>query len=152
VYFIADPPTHFVPPAKIGLPDIPEKWEPLEGVKPVDRGPDGLKRAIELAAAAGIPTHVHSCGPESALVKILAEETALTVIDPLEVPPMGDCDLAELKELYGSKLTLKGNLHTTSVMLQGTPDDVVRASKQAIDDAAAGGLSAGTQNQPVMGT
>jgi uroporphyrinogen decarboxylase len=107
-----------------------------------------VKRVIELASAAGMPTHVHSCGPEKALVKIMAEETDLTVIDPLEVPPMGDCSLAELKRLYGDKIVLKGNLHTTEVMLRGSVDDVVRASKQAIDDAAEGGrfiLSTGDQ-------
>ena len=41
-----------------------------------------------------------------------------------------------------------GNLHTTEIMLKGTPDDVRRASKQAIDDAGAGGgfiLSTGDQ-------
>ena len=72
----------------------------------------------------------------------------LTVIDPLEVPPMGDCDLAELKKRYGSKIVLKGNLHTTEVMLRGSVDDVVRASKKAIDDAGKGGgfiLSTGDQ-------
>jgi uroporphyrinogen decarboxylase len=107
-----------------------------------------VKRAIELATAAGIPTHVHACGPEKELVRIMAEETDLTVIDPLEIPPMGDCNLAELKRLYGRKLTLKGNLHTTDVMLRGSVDDVVCASKQAIDDAAEGGrfiLSTGDQ-------
>jgi uroporphyrinogen decarboxylase len=91
---------------------------------------------------------VHSCGPEKALVKIMAEETDLTVIDPLEIAPMGDCDLAEIKRLYGHKLTLKGNLHTTQVMLRGTPEEVAAASRQAIDDAAAGGrfiLSTGDQ-------
>jgi uroporphyrinogen decarboxylase len=107
-----------------------------------------VKRAIELATAAGIPTHVHSCGPEKELVRILTEETSLTVIDPLEIPPMGDCALAELKRLYGSKIVLKGNLHTTEVMLRGSPADVIAASKKAIDDAAAGGrfiLSTGDQ-------
>ncbi|HCE44620.1 MAG TPA: hypothetical protein DET40_13830 [Lentisphaeria bacterium] len=107
-----------------------------------------LKRGIELATAAGIPTHVHSCGPEKELVRIMAEETTLTVIDPLEIPPMGDCDLKELKKLYGKKLTLKGNLHTTEVMLRGNVDDVVRASRKAIDDGAEGGrfiLSTGDQ-------
>ncbi|HHN47310.1 MAG TPA: hypothetical protein ENN09_07695 [Planctomycetes bacterium] len=107
-----------------------------------------VKRAVELAAAAGFPTHVHSCGPEKALVKIMAEETALTVIDPLEIPPMGDCDLAELKRLYGSKIVLKGNIHTTSVMLKGSQDDVAAAARKAIDDAAHGGrfiLSTGDQ-------
>jgi len=241
VYYVADPPTRGVPPAKIGLPPVPQRFEPLEGVRPVDRGPQGfarvkrllgdqgligtwatssvalaneddivryyenpdlherwaagrveaaerrmarllalpaeqrpdficvggsgtlifqtvaifrqlalpaVKRAIELATAAGLPTHVHSCGPEKELVRIFAEETRLTVIDPLEVPPMGDCDLAELKRRYGGDLVLKGNLHTTEVMLRGRVDDVVAASRRAIDDAAAGGrfiLSTGDQ-------
>ena len=239
VYYRADPPTWGVNPEKLGLPAIPSRWEPLEGVKPVDLGPSGLARikerlgdqgivgtwvtnssvltseeaiyhyydhpelheewarsrveqaekrfhaimamevkpdflcvggsgtlvfqtvgifrqlalpavirAIELATAAGMPTHIHSCGPEQELVKIMAEETSLTVIDPLEIPPMGDCDLAALKRLYGRHLTLKGNLHTTEVMLRGSVDEVIRASRCAIDDAAAGGrfiLSTGDQ-------
>lgn len=107
-----------------------------------------VKRAIELAHNAGIPTHVHSCGPEKELVKIMAEETDLTVIDPLEIPPMGDCDLKKLKALYGNKIVLKGNLHTTDVMLRGSVSDVIAASKKAIDDAGANGrfiLSTGDQ-------
>lgn len=107
-----------------------------------------VKRVIELATAAGLPTHVHSCGPEAQLVKIFAEETTLTCIDPLELPPMGNCDLAELKKLYGDKIVLKGNLHTSKTMLHGSVDDVIAASKKAIDDAAKGGrfiLSTGDQ-------
>jgi uroporphyrinogen decarboxylase len=107
-----------------------------------------VRRVIELAVRAGIPTHVHSCGPEKELVRIFAEETDLTVIDPLEPPPMGDCDLGEIKRLYGDRIVLKGNLHTTNVMLRGTPADVAAASKQALDDAAEGGrfiLSTGDQ-------
>ncbi len=241
VYYVADPPTGGVKPEMIGIPPVPEKWEPVEGVKQVDRGPAGfkrvkklmgdqglvgawltnscalggedaiydyydhpekheerarervdaverrfkqimsldadtmpdflcvggsgtlvfqtveifrqlafpaVKRGIELATAAGIPTHIHSCGPEKELVKIMAEETNLTIIDPLEIPPMGDCVLAELKKLYGHKIVLKGNLHTTEVMLKGSVKDVVEASKKAIDDAAEGGrfiLSTGDQ-------
>ncbi len=239
VYPVGDPPTGNVTLDKLELPPVPAKWEPLEGVKSYDRGPEGLKRAkamlgdqgllgvfitsinmignpeklfdyydnpekleaevekrmkdverkfawlmsldvrpdflcvggsgsmiyqspefvrkyslpavkraIELATAAGIPTHVHSCGPEKELVKIMAEETSLTVIDPLEIPPMGDCNLAEMKRLYGKKLTLKGNLHTTEVMLKGSVQDVINASKKAIDDAKEGGrfiLSTGDQ-------
>jgi uroporphyrinogen decarboxylase len=107
-----------------------------------------LKRVTRLAAEIGIPTHVHSCGPEKELVRIAVEETDLTVIDPLEIPPMGDCDLAELKRRYGDRIVLKGNLHTTEVMLRGTPDTVRDAARKAIDDAAAGGrfiLSTGDQ-------
>ena len=107
-----------------------------------------VKKILELAERDGMMSHIHSCGPEKELVRIMAEETSLTVIDPLEEAPMGDCDLAELKRLYGHKLTLKGNLHTTRTMLQGTPQDVIAASRQAIDDAAANGrfiLSTGDQ-------
>jgi uroporphyrinogen decarboxylase len=107
-----------------------------------------VKRAIELATEMGITTHMHSCGPEAELVKIMAEETGLSIIDPLEIPPMGNCNLAELKKLYGDKIVLKGNLHTTDIMLFGSVEDVVNASKKAIDDAAEGGnfvLSTGDQ-------
>lgn len=107
-----------------------------------------VQQTTKLAKAAGIPTHLHSCGPEAQLVKICAQETDLTVIDPLEIAPMGNCDLAELKMLYGDKLVLKGNLHTTEVMLKGSVQDVINASKKAIDDAAKGGrfiLSTGDQ-------
>ncbi|MCK5380366.1 MAG: cobalamin-binding protein [Candidatus Latescibacteria bacterium] len=41
-----------------------------------------------------------------------------------------------------------GNLHTTDVMLLGTPEDVEKASRKAIDDAGEGGgfiLSTGDQ-------
>jgi len=239
VYYVADPPTEDVKPELVGLPAIPVKYEPLEGVKEVDTSPSGLarvmdlmgdqgmvgifltsssaltnveaiynyyehpelheqwaqerveeaerrfddimdmevkpdficvggsgtlvfqtldifkqlafpavKRGIELASAAGFPTHIHSCGPETELVRLMAEQTDLTVIDPLEIPPMGDCNLAELKRLYGDKIVLKGNLHTTEVMLNKDVNVVMEASKRAIDNAGAGGrfiLSTGDQ-------
>jgi len=241
VYYVADPPTFGLAPEKVGPGPVPERFEPVEGVKPVETGPEGfarakrlmgdqglvgaslagscalssveaiyeyydhperhdrwaaervetverrfarlvslpadarpdflcvggsgtlifqtvdifrqlalpaVKRAIELATAAGYPTHIHSCGPEKELVRIMAAETDLTIIDPLEVPPMGDCNLAELKRLYGRDIVLKGNLHTTTVMLRGTPEEVAAASRRAIDDAAEGGrfiLSTGDQ-------
>lgn len=239
VYYVADPPTMDVPVEKVHLPKVPRDFRPVEGRKPVDLGPQGLKRVKDLLGDQGLVgifvagsaalsneadilryhdhpelreqwaeervaaavaryhkvmaleekpdficvggsgtlvfqsprifrqlaypavkavldlaekdemmSHIHSCGPEKALVRIMAEETHLTVIDPLEEPPMGDCDLAEIKRLYGQHLTLKGNLHTTRVMLQGTPEEVAQASRSAIDAAAEGGrfiLSTGDQ-------
>lgn len=107
-----------------------------------------VNRAIELATELGFPTHIHSCGPETELVKLMAEDTNLSIIDPLEIPPMGDCDLADLKRLYGDKIILKGNLHTTNVMLNPDVNVVIEAARRAIDDAARGGgfiLSTGDQ-------
>jgi len=107
-----------------------------------------LKDVTAICRAAGIVSQIHCCGPEYSLVKIAAEESDLDNVNPLEVPPMGDCDLARLKREFGKKISLMGNLHTTEVMLKGTPDHVRRASKKAIDDAAEGGgfiLSTGDQ-------
>lgn len=107
-----------------------------------------IKHVTKLCKDYGIPSHIHSCGPETHIVKRCAETTDLTVIDPLEISPMGDCDLKYLKKMYGDKIVLKGNLHTTDVMLFGSKEDVIKASKKAIDDGANGGkfiLSTGDQ-------
>lgn len=106
------------------------------------------QKMTRLAKEAGIPTMLHSCGKERQLVEIFAHETDLDCINPLEVPPMGDCDLAEIKATFGHRLSLMGNLHTTEVMLKGTTDDVARAAREAIDAAGKGGgfiLSTGDQ-------
>lgn len=107
-----------------------------------------LKKLTRMAKQAGAPTMLHCCGMERELVKICTEETDLDCINPLEVFPMGDCDLAEIKKLYGKRISLMGNLHTTDIMLRGTVEEVERAAKKAIDDAGSGGgfiLSTGEQ-------
>lgn len=107
-----------------------------------------IKKLTEMAREAGVPTMLHSCGKERALVQMCAEETGLDCINPVEIPPQGDCDLAEIKQTYGHKLAIMGNLHTTSVMLFGSYDDVFNASRKAIEDAGEGGgfiLSTGDQ-------
>jgi len=107
-----------------------------------------LKEITRIARQAGVLTMVHSCGKERELVKACVEETDLDCVNPLEIPPMGDCDLAEVKRTFGDRICLMGNLHTTEVMLKGSVEDVERAAKQAIDDAAEGGgfiLSTGDQ-------
>ena len=108
---------------------------------------DGLKQITRLCKENDLISHVHCCGFERELVKACAEETDLDVIEPLEPPPQGDCDLRDLKEKYGGKLALKGNLHTTDVMFADV-NTVERAAIQCIEDAAQGGgfiLSTGDQ-------
>lgn len=107
-----------------------------------------LKAQAAMCRGTGIISGVHSCGRERFMVEKCALETDLDYINPLEVAPQGDCDLAELKELYGSRIALMGNLHTTDVMLFGTTDDVRLASLKAIKAAGEGGgfvLSTGDQ-------
>lgn len=107
-----------------------------------------IQTVTRIARQAGVPTMLHSCGKERALVEMCAQETDLDCINPLEIPPMGDCDLSEVKRTFGHRLALMGNLHTTDVMLRGTPEQVAEASRAAIDAAGRDGgfiLSTGDQ-------
>lgn len=108
-----------------------------------------LKVICDRCQAAGVPTMIHSCGKQRVMVETCARETALNCINPLEIPPMGDVTLAEAKRIvHGTQLSLMGNLHTTDVMLRGTPEQVREASRRAIADAGEGGgfiLSTGDQ-------
>lgn len=107
-----------------------------------------LKKWSAMAKSRQIPTMVHSCGKSRVLVEMLATETDVNLINPLEIPPMGDIDLAEVKRTHGSKIALMGNLHTTDVMLKGDVARVRRAALQALRDAGQGGgfvLSTGDQ-------
>ena len=107
-----------------------------------------IKKICRMAKEAGVLTMLHSCGKTMAFLDMLVNETELNCINPLEEPPMGDVNLAEVKKMYGSRIALMGNLQTTSVMLHGSPDDVERAARKAIDDAGEGGgflLSTGDQ-------
>jgi uroporphyrinogen decarboxylase len=107
-----------------------------------------LKKITRLCKEAGVLCGIHSCGKERYLVEACANETDLNYVNPLEIAPMGDCDLAECKEKFGHKLALMGNLHTSSVMLWGSVTDVRRESLKAILAAGKNGgfvLSTGDQ-------
>jgi uroporphyrinogen decarboxylase len=107
-----------------------------------------IQRITRMARQAGILTGIHSCGKELAVVEMCANESDLDYINPLEVPPMGDCHLADVKRRFGHKLALMGNLHTSEVMLFGSVDTVRLEALRAIRDAGEGGgfvLSTGDQ-------
>ncbi|HEY5585880.1 MAG TPA: uroporphyrinogen decarboxylase family protein [Ruminiclostridium sp.] len=108
----------------------------------------GIKKITRLCKEAGVISGIHSCGKEEYIVKVCAEETDLDYINPLEIAPMGDCDLGVCKERYGNKLALMGNLHTTNVMLYGSTELVKLESLKAIKSAGVNGgfvLSTGDQ-------
>lgn len=97
---------------------------------------------------AGIPSMLHACGKQRLLVDAFVEHTDLDCVNPLEMAPMGDCDLREVKQAVGNRIALMGNLHTTRTMLHGTPDEVEAAALDALSAARGGGgfiMSTGDQ-------
>lgn len=108
----------------------------------------GIKAMAHLAREAGVPTMLHACGKSRTLLDILADETEVDLLNPIEGFPAGDVDLAEAKATRGSQISLMGNLHTSNVMLFGTPADVERDALLAMAAAGKGGrflLSTGDQ-------
>lgn len=107
-----------------------------------------IQKASEICRAGGVISHLHICGRSWKLVQIVAEETDVDVMEPMEEPPGGDVDLAEAKKRVGHKLAIKGNINTFDFMLNATPQQVEDKCKALIDAAGADGgfvLSTGDQ-------
>ena len=81
------------------------------------------------------------------MVEVAARETDLSCMEPLEPPFHGDCDLAEIRRLFGTKLALRGKMQTARLAM-ATPEELKAMAKWCIDVAGEGGgyvLSAGDQ-------
>jgi uroporphyrinogen decarboxylase len=107
-----------------------------------------IQKASKICREGGVISHLHICGRSWKLVQIVAEETDVDVMEPMEEPPGGDVDLAEAKRRVGSKLAIKGNINTFDFMLNAKPQEVADKCKALIDAAGADGgfvLSTGDQ-------
>lgn len=107
-----------------------------------------IQEAAKICKDAGVYSHLHVCGKSNKVVEMVAEETDIDVMEPLEEPPGGNVDIAEIKRRYGHKLCLKGNINTFEFMLNATPEQVEEKAKRLIDLCADGGgfvLSTGDQ-------
>jgi uroporphyrinogen decarboxylase len=105
-------------------------------------------RAVcEVAHRYGKPVQYHMCGRSRTALSITVD-MGVDGLDALEPPPTGDVDLAEVKRVFGSRVSLKGNVNSITVMLNGTPADVEADVRRCMDAAKAGGgfiLSVGDQ-------
>jgi len=112
-----------------------------------------IKEVTRLCKRAGILTRLHMCGRSYEVVKMLYEETDLNIMNPLEPPPGGDVSLKKVKEEFGDKFCLEGNINTFETLLRGTPDDVKKACLQCILDAGeSGGFVLATADQVARDT
>jgi len=107
-----------------------------------------IKAVSAACKEAGVICHQHTCGRSRLIVEINYAETDVNVMEPLERPPGGDVEFAEVKRRFGDKFCLKGNVNTFETMLTGSTQDVESEAKACIAAAAAGGgfiLSTGDQ-------
>ncbi|MCG8604542.1 uroporphyrinogen decarboxylase family protein [bacterium] len=94
----------------------------------------------KLARELGCVSHLHTCGCSRLVVEMNMEKANFNIIEPLEKPPSGDVDIADVKSRYGNRVALKGNLLTSGKLLHGTPGDV---ELEVIETLRAGGQGGG---------
>ena len=94
------------------------------------------KQAVQILKKAGKYVCFHSDGFAEPYFEGLIE-AGFSGVESLE--PMAGMDLKHLKEVYGDKLCLIGNIDVSQLLPYGTKDEVENAVKQCIRDAGEGG-------------
>ena len=94
------------------------------------------KQAVQILRKAGKYVCFHSDGFTEPYFDGLIE-AGFNGVESLE--PMAGMNLKHLKDVYGDKLCLIGNIDVSQLLPYGTTDDVVNAVKTCIRDAGEGG-------------
>ncbi len=86
---------------------------------------------VEYVDGLGVPVLLHCCGHLKSYLPDLAAETKISAIHPLQ--RTAGMDLRWVKENYGQRFCLIGNIDSSRTLPFGTPDDVVAEVREAID-------------------
>jgi uroporphyrinogen decarboxylase len=94
------------------------------------------KQLVERAHELGLKVVRHSDGNLWSIMDVLID-SGYDGINPLE--PQAGMDLQKVKDAYGDKICLLGNIDCKELLSTGTPDQVDAVVKHAIEVAAKGG-------------
>lgn len=95
-----------------------------------------LVELIDYIDGLGVPVLLHSCGNINAYLDDLAK-TKIASVHPLQ--RTAGMDLKTVKEKYGDRFCIIGNIDSSQTLPFGTVDEVVAETKDAIDIAVPGG-------------
>ena len=95
-----------------------------------------LKRSIAAAHKMGVPYVKHTDGNIWMILDMIVD-AGIDAIDPLE--PIAGMDIGEVKQKYGDRITIIGNIDCTNLLPHGDTKDIEKAVKETIAKAAPGG-------------
>jgi len=95
-----------------------------------------LQEVVDVAKEKGVPFIKHTDGNIWAVIDDIID-AGIDAIDPLE--PMADMDIGRVKELYGDRIAVVGNVDCGELLSRGAPEEVVEAVKETIAKASPGG-------------
>ena len=64
-------------------------------------------------------------------------DAGIDMLDPID--PVAGMDIGEIKRNYGHRIGIKGNIDCAGVLQNGTPEDVISATKACMKIASRGG-------------
>jgi uroporphyrinogen decarboxylase len=95
-----------------------------------------LKKVMRGFRDQGLPVIKHSDGNIMPLLDMILE-SGIDCLDPID--PLGNMDLAGMKQLHGDRMALKGNVNCATTLVSGTIEEVVRETLEVIRAAGEGG-------------
>jgi uroporphyrinogen decarboxylase len=96
-----------------------------------------LQRFIDLAHEFGALAMLHSCGDTHEIMPTFVA-MGLDILDAMQPEPLGMVP-AEIKRLYGDRLTFCGLISTQQTLPHGTPEDVRREVRDRLEVMGRGG-------------
>jgi uroporphyrinogen decarboxylase len=96
----------------------------------------GLKRVVGGFKELGLPVIKHTDGNIMPLVEMILD-SGVDCLDPID--PVAGMDIGLMKQQYGLRVALKGNVDCAYTLTFGTEGEVVEETKQVIRKAAEGG-------------
>ncbi len=87
---------------------------------------------------AKLPVYVHTCGSIGDRIHLMVE-AGYDGVDTMDPPPLGNTDIAGVKERFGSQLFLKGNIDPVNVIRNGSPKEVYLKAVDCIEAAGRDG-------------
>jgi uroporphyrinogen-III decarboxylase len=83
-----------------------------------------LRQRVNMAKSKGVPVSIHMDGNYQSLIPDFIE-MGIDVINPVE-PCDGAQDVFRIKEQYGDKIAIHGDIDLAGVLVRGSPEDVAR--------------------------
>jgi len=96
----------------------------------------GLRRVMQGFKALGLKVIKHTDGMIWPLADMIVD-SGIDCLDPID--PVAGMDLAKVKETYGARIALKGNVDCAHLMTLGSPAEVAEATRAALRTGMPGG-------------
>jgi uroporphyrinogen decarboxylase len=96
----------------------------------------GVKKVFAAFKEAGLMTIKHTDGNINPLIEMIVD-IGMDCLDPID--PISDMDIGNMKQRYGDRFAMKGNVNCAHTLTFGSMDEVIEETKSVIRKAGSGG-------------